>query len=149
MLAMNTYPQQYIDDSRAKIDAQAAAYRSFVDAARTQAKDPGAIDAALAEFEPAFFNNLVLAMDNFFTHRTRAIELKDGNPLNEVRVLCQSLTQNGGRMGVDKTIKMKPEATVLGLQVDDEIAIREADFARLSDAFFAELRTKFGATEAA
>jgi hypothetical protein len=34
-------------------------------------------------------------------HRARAVEKKDGNALNEVRILCNSLMKNGGAMAAD------------------------------------------------
>ena len=79
---------------------------------------------------------------------------KDGNPLNEVRVLCNSILLNRGRLQVDKLpgwpnsagsgIKLPPEKSVLKLDVGDEVRLTEADFARLSKAYFAELEKRFG-----
>jgi hypothetical protein len=138
MLGKNSYPNEYIKASRARVDAQVSAYKSFVKKAKKSAGD-----AAVAAFEPVFFNNMVLTLDSYFTHRLRTVEGKDGNPLNEVRVLCASILENDGVMGSDKTIKMKAENTVLQLEVGDKINVTEADFVRLADAYFAEIEAKF------
>ena len=138
MLGKNSYSKDYIKASRARVDAQVSAYKSFVKKAKKSAGD-----AAVASFEPVFFNNMVLTLDSYFTHRLRTVEGKDGNPLNEVRVLCASILENDGVMGSDKTIKMKPENTVLQLAVGDKINVTEADFVRLADAYFAEIESKF------
>ena len=138
MLGKNSYSKDYIKASRARVDAQVSAYKSFVKKAKKSAGD-----AAVATFEPVFFNNMVLTLDSYFTHRLRTVEGKDGNPLNEVRVLCASILENDGVMGSDKTIKMKPENTVLQLAVGDKINVTEADFVRLAAAYFAEIEAKF------
>ena len=82
-------------------------------------------------------------LDSFFTHRGRGQEGKDGNPLNEVRVLCSSLLLHDDVMTPDKTIKLDPSRSVLGLAPGDRIELTEADFSKLSEAFFAELAAKF------
>jgi hypothetical protein len=41
-------------------------------------------------------NLAVLLLDHLFVYRLTGIEGKDGNPLNEVRVLCNSIVLNGG-----------------------------------------------------
>jgi hypothetical protein len=132
MLAVTNYSQDYIDACRSRFAAQVAAFRKLTSGRATKA------------FEPEFFNDLVLLLDYSFVHRTRALETKDGNPLNEVRVLCTSLLTNDGVMLADKTIKRKPEATVLKYAVGDRIAVGEEDFSVLAEAFFAELERKFG-----
>ena len=50
------------------------------------------------EFEQRFFNDQVLILDNMFVHRLTGIEGKDGNPLNEVRVLCNSIFAQPGQV---------------------------------------------------
>jgi hypothetical protein len=64
-------------------------------------------------------NNLTLVLDSYFVHRTRAIEGKDGNPLNEVRMLCNSILRSKGVLSADKTIKYEADTAVLKLRVGD------------------------------
>jgi hypothetical protein len=144
ILCINNYTQEYIDDCRAKLDRQVAAYRKLVKTARSHdgAKD-GPLGAAIASFEPVFFNNMALVLEGFFVQRSRTIEKKDGNPLNEVRVLCNSMIEGGGIMCAEKSIKLDPAKSVLGYDVGEEIHLREADFARIVDAFLAEVEQKF------
>ncbi len=131
MLAANKYPNDYVDACRRRVALQISTYQGVKGA------------SGIASFEHQFFNNMVLVLDYLFVHRTRTLELKDGNPLNEVRVVCNSLLQNDGLMGKDNSIKLDPAKSVLGLHVGDEILIDEAAFERLSEAFFAELERKF------
>ena len=136
MLCVTTYDRSYVDDCRSKIDSQVSAYRTLASTAK------GA-DAALEAFEPVFFNNLVLALDNYFVHRSRTLELKDGNPLNEVRVLCSSMMNNDGIVAEDKQIKLNPATSVLKHQVGDRVELSQQDFMQVSEAFFAEIEKKF------
>jgi hypothetical protein len=92
---------------------------------------------------PHFFNNLVLALDSYFVHRARAKEGKDGNPLNEVRILCNSLVNHHGLMSADKTIKYGPAKAVLTYRMGGEIKLSEADFRNLSSAVFAEIERQY------
>lgn len=66
-------------------------------------KQPGSA-AAIAALEPDFFNHMVLALDDCFPHRSRIIEGKDGNPLNEVRIFCDSIRANGALLLCEKVI---------------------------------------------
>ncbi|MDO8486014.1 MAG: hypothetical protein Q7S35_13820 [Candidatus Limnocylindrales bacterium] len=141
---MNNYSQEYIDACRAQIDDHVAAYRRVVTAGANLSGASGTeFDAAIRAFEPVFFNNLVQVLENSFMNRSRTIERKDGNPLNEVRVLCTSMLSNGGTMAADKTIRMDPAKSVLKYRVGDEIAVREEDFGLLAHGFFADLERKF------
>ena len=135
MLCVNTYPQEYINDCRARVNAQLAAYENLISATGDK--------TAVQAFEPVFFNNLVLLLDQLFVHRSRTLELKDGNPLNEVRVLCNSLLNNNSKLMADKGIRLLPAKSILKIQVGDEIRLSKADFTRLADAFFAEIEVKF------
>ena len=141
MLGMKTYTQDYIDACRARVGADLRAYRKQVGKAPSK------------EFEVRFFNDQVLLLDHMFVHRLPGIEGKDGNPLNEVRVLCNSLLLNQGKLQVDKlpgwpnsagaSIKLPPEKSVLKLRVGDHVKLSQADFVRLSKAFFAEINKKY------
>jgi hypothetical protein len=134
MLGVSSYPQSYVDSVRTSVDRQLAAYRAM---AKT-AKPP-----VVAKFEPLFVANLVLALDASFVHRLRGKEGKDGNPLNEVRLIAGSLLNNDGVLTADTTIKYKPEQSVLGLEIGDTITLSEADFTKLSKAFLSEIEAKF------
>jgi hypothetical protein len=126
------------------MEAQLAAYRVLVTTAQEKVgAGKSSFTSAVESFEPLFFNNLVLVLDNFFVHRARGLEKKDGNPLNEVRMLCNSILQNDGMLAADKTIKFNPSKSVLKLQIGDEIKLTEADFVRLFRAFFDEIEAKF------
>jgi hypothetical protein len=109
MLCANEYSQQYGDQCRASVAEHVAACRTLDARTRSMVANGAQIDAAITAFESPFFNNLVLALDSHFVHRGRAIEGKDGNPLNEAKMLCNSIMSNGGTMCADKTIKYDPK----------------------------------------
>jgi hypothetical protein len=141
MLGRKNYTRQEIDTARAMVEADLRAYRALPAAAKTKA------------FEANFFNREVLLLDYLFVHRLTGAEGKDGNPLNEVRVLCNSLLLNQGRVQVDKqpgwpmsagsSLKLPPEKSMLKLKVGDEVELSETDFVRLSTAFFTELEKRY------
>ena len=143
MLCINTYPQEYVAKCRSRVAEQVSAYQNLLAAARSRASDGSQLDAAIAAFEPHFFSNMVLALDSHFVHRARSLEKKDGNPLNEVRLLCDSIMNNGGAMCADKTIKIDPPKSVLKYEVGDTIKLNVADFILLSSCFFAEIEEKY------
>ena len=134
MLMASSYPQVYIDACRASFAARVAAY----DALTKDATGPAA-----EAFEPAFFGALLLALDHCFCHRGRGMEGKDGNPLNEARVLCNSLMEHGGTMTADKSVRLKPEASLLGYAPGDQIVLRRDDFVHMADGFLAEIERRY------
>ena len=142
MLCVNSYRKDYINECRSRMESQLAAYKVLVTTAREKTSK-SAINSAVDSSEPLFFNNLVVVLDGFFVHRSRTLEKEDGNPLNEVRMLCNSILQNNGVMSADKTIKYNPSKSILKIQVGDEIKLTESDFVLLFKAFFAEIETKF------
>lgn len=148
MLGVKNYTQEYIDACRAKINTQLDAYNHLVSTATAGAGDAQTITGAVESFETPFLNGLVLEMDYLFVHRLRALEDKNGNPLNEVRLLCESLTENAGKLVASKTIKLDPAKSVLGYRAGDEIRLNAADFAKLSAAFFTEIENRYLLVEA-
>ncbi|MGH6905088.1 MAG: hypothetical protein ACREIR_20390 [Geminicoccaceae bacterium] len=133
MLMVSSYAKDYVDACRAQVAAQLASYRQML------AVKPLEIQT----FERQFFNHMILALDHYFVHRGRTMEGKDGNPLNEVRMLCDAIMENKGRMGANKSIRYKPETSILKFRVGDEIRLNADDFARSSAAFFDEIEKKY------
>ena len=142
MLGRKSYTQEELDHCKAAIDQQLAAYKTLVNAVGSATTDTK-VSAALEAFEPLFFNNLTLALDRYFVHRVRPVTGKDGNPLNEVELIGDSLMNNDGVLGRSNVIKLIPEQSVVKLHVGDSIRLTEEDFEQLSAAFFAEIERKF------
>jgi len=138
MLGVRNYPQDYINGCRSRVEADLSNYRNLVGGAT---KAP--LSSTFETFEVTFFNNMVLVLDHFFVHRLRTVEGKHGNPLNEVRILCDALMHNNGVMNVDKSIKLSPAKSVLQYQAGDEIKLNEGDFLRISKAFFSEIESRY------
>jgi hypothetical protein len=138
MLGRKTYTQEEFDQAKKAIDQQLRAYNGLAKAVNGAASVGGALDA----FEPLFFNNLTLALDRFFVHRLRMVAGKDGNPLNEVALLADSLITEQGLLRTGN-VKYVPEQSVLGLEPGEEIRLTRDQFERLSKAFFGELQARF------
>jgi hypothetical protein len=113
MLSVNSYTKDCIDECRAKVDQQISSYARLFATSRKHA-DTGnaALKSAIACSSLIFFNHMILALDNYLLH---------SSPLNEVRVLCNSVRTNNGRLWFDKTIKLDPAKSILGFKVGDEI----------------------------
>ncbi|HMG43223.1 MAG TPA: hypothetical protein VK611_17970 [Acidimicrobiales bacterium] len=131
MLGRKDYTREELDGARAAMEAQLAAYRGL------SGVSPG------DEFEWRLFNNMVLVLDRYFVHRIRPVAGKDGNPLNEVELICESLLGNQGVFRGNKVLKYVPEESVLKLGVGDEIRLSADDFERLAAGFLAELERRF------
>lgn len=128
-----------MDGCRSKIEKLLASYQNLLAVAQSQ---PGS-DAAFAAFEPNFFNHMVLDLDNYFLHRSRNMEGQDGNPLKELRIICGSIRDNGGKLVSEKVIKYDPAKAVLELNIGDEIKLHADGFARLAEAVFAGIEAKY------
>ncbi len=142
MLGRKDYTKDELDHARAAVDQQLAAYRKLVKAIDT-ATSNGKATSALEAFDPMFFNNMTLVLDRYFVHRLRVVTGKDGNPLNEVELLSESLMNNDGVLRGNKVIKFVPDESVVKLDIGDRIELTMEQFARLADAFFAEIESKF------
>jgi hypothetical protein len=123
---------------RDEIAGQIRAYRDLVGAAsKASGMSLTRIDAALAAFEPAFFNNLLIALDARFAGRPN-----DAGPLAEVRLLCASLRDNGGVLAASGDAAYDADASVLRIDVGERIALNADDFETLCAAFLAEIAAK-------
>jgi hypothetical protein len=142
MLAVNMFPHAKMHACRDEIAGQIRAYRDLVGAAsKASGMSLTRIDAALAAFEPAFFNNLLIALDARFVHRPHGVE--GGNPLDEVRLLAASLMDNGGVFSRDEAGAYQPENSVLKIDIGERIALNADDFEALCAAFLAEIERRF------
>lgn len=139
MLAVTSYPEVYVQLTAVKVDEQLQAYAALAAAVKGNQQ----AEAALAAFAPGHFNAMLLALDHHFMHRMRGAEGKDGNPLNEVRMLSDSIMENDGLLKENKTIKYKADKAVAGIAVGQSIALDAETFARLARAYLAELGTRF------
>ncbi|HEV7760642.1 MAG TPA: hypothetical protein VGO78_16675 [Acidimicrobiales bacterium] len=137
MLGVSSYPQAFVDGCRQRLDTLLRTYDELQAAAGADAGD------AASAFEAQFFANLVLVLDHSFMHRLRGVEGKDGNPLNEVRLLTGSLLEHDGVLTAEKTIKYDAGRAVVGIALGDEIRLDEKSFRLLADAYFAEIEKRF------
>jgi hypothetical protein len=128
MLAVSSYHPDHVQACRTRMAADIAAFEAA---------------GAPAALEPVFCAALVLALDHWFLHRQRSLEGKDGNALNEVRVLCDSIVEHGGTLTVDKSTRLRPETSVLGLAPGDAVVLDLAGFRRLAEAFLAEIERRY------
>ena len=128
MLAVTSYSPDHVAACRNRIAADVAAY---------EAAGPS------SALDPVFYGMMVMALDRWFVHRQRSIEGKDGNALNEVRVLSDSIVGHGGMLVVEQSIKLTPETSVLGIEPGATILIDKDGFHRLSQAFLGELEARF------
>lgn len=141
MFGRKDYTQDELDQARAAVDRQLRTYRELAAAAST-VSDPG-VTLVLEALEPVVFDNMVLVLDRYFVHRLRMITGKDGNPVNEVELLTESLMNNDGVLRVGNVVKYKPAESVLGLTAGDRIQLSADQFEQLATAFFADLEKKF------
>ena len=133
MLGEKTYTRDYIDCCRQKVESDIATF----DGLKASSRD------GAAAIETTFFNNMVLVLEQMFVHRLRTVEGKDGNAMNEVRVLATSLLENGGTLTPDKTIKLTADKSVLGIDYGARIALTRDTFQPLSEAFLDQIEAKF------
>lgn len=135
MLGRKSYTQDELDQGRSAVERQLATYDELVGARPA--------DGAREAFEGTFFNNMTLVLDRYFVHRLRVTAGKDGNPLNEVELISDSLMNNQGVLRGNTVVKYVPDRSVVKLEIGDRIHLTRDEFERLSAAFFAELEQRF------
>jgi hypothetical protein len=141
MLGRKDYTEQELDNATSAIDKQVGAYKKLAKA--VDATGDSKAQSALQAFEPLFSNNMVLVLDRYFVHRVRQVTGKDGNPLNEVELLTESLMNNHGVLRGNNVVKFVPDESVLELSVGDRIRLTVADFESLAKEFLADIKRKF------
>jgi hypothetical protein len=141
MLGRKDYTPDELASAERAVRQQLAAYKKLAKAVE-ETPNPQA-SAALEALEPVMFNNMALALDRRFVHRLRSVTGKDGNPINELELVADSLMNHNGILRSINVIKYVPEESVLKLEFGDEIKLTAAQFQRLSKAFFADLEAKY------
>jgi len=125
---MHHYSAACIQAARDEIAAQIKSYRDLVGAAsKASGMSLARIDGALATFEPAFFNNLLMALELRFVHRAAETG-------REVRQLAGALAHDAGVLAADV-----PGGSLLGLEAGDRIALNADDVEALCAAFLADI----------
>lgn len=133
MLGVKSYETAYVEQCRARLEALLAAYAAAVPTR----------DAATVNFEGAFLEALVLALEACFVHRLRGLEGKDGNPLNELRMLSDSLLLHGGVLTANPGIKYDATTAAVGIELGRKIALDRPSFERLANRVFEEILRRY------
>jgi hypothetical protein len=124
MLGRKTYTPDEIECAREALARQLAAYDELVRAANEAAD--AKVSAAIESFQALFFNNLVLVLDRYFVHRLPGADYegKDGNPLNEVRLVSGFAAEQRGKAPQRQTDQAAPGS------IDPQTQDRRPDQAR-------------------
>jgi len=138
MLNVVNYSVEYINHCRLNIQAQLQTYQQMIAVAPSSD-----FKQARVRFESHFFCNMIILLESYFIHRSRNNEKRDGNPLNQVRMISASLMNNHGIMTGDKSIAYNPEKAVLKIPVGAQVRIDQAGFEKLSEAFLKEIEKKY------
>lgn len=93
--------------------------------------------------ENLVFSQAVVALDAWFVDRAPELEGEDTNPMNEVRVLADSVIANDGVLRVRGPVRWVPERTVLRLAVGDDIVVGADTYERLVAAYLGAMSDTF------
>jgi hypothetical protein len=124
MLGRKSYTREEFETGKAAVDQQLATYRKLASAVSGHGS-ANATQSALGDFETLFFNNMVLVLDRYYVHRLRTVTGKDGNALNEVELITDSLMNNDGVMRGNNVIKYVAKDSVTKLEVGDQIQLTD------------------------
>ena len=140
MPCVDKYAIDYVDACRTRFTILVSAFEalsSTVEATDSRQR------VAMAAFEPHVFNNMLVALDAHFVNRTHLTAAKDGNPLDEVRMLVTSIMNNDGVLTGNASIPYDPAKSVLKLKIGDTIALDVTAFSELAAAFLAEITARY------
>jgi len=130
----NTYTSDEIESCRDNCDSLLAAWATN--------------DVQDSTLESLVFGQAVVVLHTWFGHRQRELEGDDGNPLNEVRVIADSIVDNDAVLRVEGPITWIAERTVLRLAVGDDVAVTANGFERLAAAYIAAIESTYAESEA-
>ena len=142
MLGRKEYTRDEFEHGKAAVGEQLASYKKLASVLVGETADE-TVRSAFGDFQVPLFNNMTLMLDRLFVHRLRMVTGKDGNPLNEVEMICDSLMSNNGILREKSPIKYVPHQSVVKLDIGDQIRLTAEEFEPLTSAFFAELESKF------
>ena len=125
----STYTSDEVESCRDNCDALLAAW--------------GANDVEDSTLESLVFGQAVVVLHTWFGHRRRELEGDDGNPMNEVRVIADSIVDNDAVLRVEGPISWVPERTVLRLAVGDDVEVTANGFERLAAAYLAAIEATY------
>ena len=137
MLGRKSYPAAQITACRTEMADMAATWRAVARHSEAKARE---------EAEVQVFNQMVVALEGWFVHRLHGVEGKNGNPMNEVRLLALSVTANGSYFPSDHSIQWWPEASITGYRAGERIRLSEAVFSRLAQAYLDAVSVGFAET---
>ena len=138
MLSVKQYPADHLQDSRDRFNERILRFNRLT--TTISERDP----AALAELEHDFAELMVVSLDAAFVHRVRAQEGKDGNPLNEVRMLADSILTNQSVLAGSSTIRYDPGRSIVGTGVGEPIRVSLDQLSVLGSAFHDEIAARYG-----
>jgi hypothetical protein len=141
MLGRKSYERAELDTGRQAIEGQLAAYKRLAAAVERSGDDEAR--SALEAFEPRFLATLVLALDRYYVHRLRVTSGKDGNALNEVELLTESLLRGDGVFHTNNVIRYVPEQAIVKLRPGEPVQLSVDELDQLTEAFFSTLEQKF------
>ena len=116
MLGRKGYTREEFKNGQAAIKEQLAVYKRLAEAIASDKTDQK-LRSTLKDFEGVFFNNLTLVLNHYYVHRLRTVTGNDGNPLNEVELICDSLMKNNGILRGNNAIKYIPEQSIVKLKI--------------------------------
>ena len=129
MTDRTTYTSDEVESCRDNCDALIAAW--------------GANEVDDSTLESLVFGQAVVVLHTWFGHRRRELEGGDGNAMNEVRVIADSIVDNDAVLRVEGPISWVPERTVLRLEVGDDVEITANGFERLTAAYLAAIEATY------
>lgn len=134
--------QDYLNACRARVESQVAFFREFAGAvSRVDAREERGLEPMLESLEADYFNNLVIVLDAYFSGR-RPETIAPGPAATEVAALRASLVEGEGELLPEAAAQIDEGRSVLGLKAGDSIRLTAQSFARLADAYFAEIERR-------